>query len=114
LADDHPILYTPLDDKPKRSGDPLALARVRDIAADPRVTVLIDRWDEDWTRLAWLRAEATADLMMPGTDGPDTRERATAIAALRDRYRQYERHHLEERPLIRITIERVAVWGPLR
>ena len=52
-----PILYTPLDDKPKRTDDPLTLARVRDIAADPRVSILADRWDEDWTRLAWLRAE---------------------------------------------------------
>ena len=52
-----PVLYTPIDDKPKRSDDPMALARVRDILADPRVTVLVDRWDEDWTRLAWLRCD---------------------------------------------------------
>ena len=56
-----PTLYTPIDDKPKRSDDPLALARVRDIAADPRVTILVDRWDEDWTRLAWLRVEGPSD-----------------------------------------------------
>ena len=63
---DPPMLYTPIDDKPKRTDDPLALARVRDIAADPRVTVLVDRWDEDWTRLAWLRAEGRATLLEPG------------------------------------------------
>lgn len=108
LADDRPMLYTPLDDKPKRTIDPLDLARVRDIGADPRVTVLVDRWDEDWTRLAWLRAEGTAELLRPGRDGP---EHASAVAALRDRYPQYESHRLEERPLIRVTIERVTEWG---
>jgi PPOX class probable F420-dependent enzyme len=109
LTDDRPILYTPLDDKPKRTKDPLDLARVRDIGADPRVTLLVDRWDEDWTRLAWLRAEGTAAVVLPR---PDDADHAAAVAALRDRYRQYEGHHLDERPLIRITIERVTEWGP--
>ena len=80
-----PILYTPIDDKPKRTEDPLALARVRDIAADPRVTVLVDRWDEDWTRLAWLRSEGQATLLKP-TDG--TEEHSVTVAALRVKYRQ--------------------------
>ncbi len=72
LDPDRPILYTPIDDKPKRSSDPLALARVRDISADPRVTVLVDRWDEDWTRLAWLRAEGRATLLAAGPpEAPD-------------------------------------------
>jgi PPOX class probable F420-dependent enzyme len=108
LATDRPILYTPLDDKPKRTNDPLDLARVRDIGADPRVTLLVDRWDEDWTQLAWLRAAGTAELLPPGPDRP---EHTTAVAALRGRYPQYETHRLEDRPLIRITIERVIEWG---
>jgi PPOX class probable F420-dependent enzyme len=106
---DPPILYTPIDDKPKRNDDPLTVARVRDIAADPRVTVLVDRWDEDWTRLAWLRAEGRATLLGAG-DAPD--ERASAVTALRAKYPQYATHRLEERPLIRITLERVVGWGP--
>jgi PPOX class probable F420-dependent enzyme len=110
LDPERPILYSPLDDKPKRSGDPLTLARVLDLRTDPRVTVLVDRWDEDWTRLAWLRAEGTADLLMPGAD---VSEHASAVAALRVRYQQYEGHRLEERPLIRIAIERVTDWGRL-
>jgi len=105
-----PVLYTPLDDKPKRSSDPLALARVRDIEADSRVTVLVDRWDEDWTRLAWLRAEGLATIMAPGTpDDPHWRE--AVIAALRVRYPQYAAHKLETRPLIRVEFERVTSWG---
>jgi PPOX class probable F420-dependent enzyme len=105
LADDSPILYTPLDDKSKRTDDPLALARVRDITTDPRVAILADRWDEDWTRLGWLRGEGRASLLDPGP------EHAAAVAALRATYPQYLTHRLDGRPLIRIELERVTTWG---
>ncbi len=108
LAADDPTVYTPLDDKPKRTDDPLTLARVRDLSADPRVSILADRWDEDWTRLAWLRAEGRASLVMPGPG-----EHARAVEALRATYPQYETHRLDDRPLIRIDIERVTTWGDL-
>jgi PPOX class probable F420-dependent enzyme len=108
VGGDPPTLYTPIDDKPKRIDDPLALARVRDIAADARVTLLVDRWDEDWTKLAWLRAEGQATMLDPG-DG--TEEHSAAVAALRAKYPQYATHRLEERPLIRITVERIIGWG---
>jgi PPOX class probable F420-dependent enzyme len=103
-----PTLYTPIDDKPKRTDDPLALARIRDIAADPRVSVLADRWDEDWDRLAWVRCAGRAVVLEPATN-----EHEVAVAALRAKYRQYEMHRLETRPLIRITLEDVTAWGPL-
>jgi PPOX class probable F420-dependent enzyme len=105
-----PNLYTPIDDKPKRADDPLGLARVRDIAADPGVTVLVDRWDEDWTRLAWLRGEGVAVVLDPTTDA---HEQTAAVTALREKYAQYAIHRLEIRPLIRITLERVTTWGVL-
>ena len=108
LDSDLPILWTPIDDKPKRSDDPSALARVRDIAADPRVTILVDRWDDDWTRLAWLRCEGRAVLV-----GPEAADHAGVVAGLRARYPQYRDHGLETRPLIRVDIERVTDWGPL-
>ncbi len=107
VAGEPPLLYTPIDDKPKRSDDPLSLARVRDIAADPRVTLLVDRWDEHWSRLAWLRAEGRAMLV----DSEVGAEHAAAVAVLRAKYPQYETHRLEQRPLIRVTFERVTDWG---
>ena len=110
LDEDRAVLWTPIDDKPKEAADPLTLARVRDVRADPRVTVLLDRWDEDWTRLAWMRIEGTAAVLEAGTRGA---ERAAAIAALRTRYPQYAGHGLESRPLIRISIDRVTDWGRL-
>ena len=110
LDEDRAVLWTPIDDKPKRAAAPLALARVRDLRADPRVTVLFDRWDEDWTRLAWMRVEGTAVVLEAEARAA---ERATAIAALRTRYPQYAGHRLESRPLIRISIDRVTDWGRL-
>ena len=112
LDPERPVIYTPIDDKPKRVADPGDLARVRDIAADPRVSVLVDRWDEDWTRLAWLRCHGFGALLEPAAaDGLDAPERAPIIVALRAKYPQYEAHRLETRPLIRIEIERVTSWG---
>jgi coenzyme F420-0:L-glutamate ligase / coenzyme F420-1:gamma-L-glutamate ligase len=100
-------LFTPIDEKPKRTADPWALARVRDIERRPAVTVLVDRWDEDWAHLAWLRCDGTAAL------SEDAGERAAAIAALRAKYPQYEAHDLEGRPLIRVEIRAVRSWGDL-
>ena len=104
-----PLLYTPIDDKPKHTDDPLALARVRDIQGDPRVTVLVDRWNEDWTRLAWLRAEGRAMLV----DSELGADHAAAVAALRATYAQYATHALDARPLIRVALGRVTTWGAL-
>lgn len=104
---DPPHVWIPLDEKPKSVADPRDLARVRDIARDPRVTLLVDRWDEAWTELAWLRCEGTAALVEPEADAGAVR----AIRALRAKYPQYATHALERRPLVRIRIERAKEWG---
>jgi PPOX class probable F420-dependent enzyme len=101
-------IYSPLDDKPKSVADPLRLARVRDLLARPGATLLVDRWSEDWTRLGWLRLEASADVLEPGTG-----EGALVLEALRAKYPQYERHRLEKRPILRFTVERAVAWGDL-
>lgn len=120
-----PTVYSPLDEKPKRHADPHRLARVADIAARPEVALLVDRWDEDWTRLGWLRCRARATLLEP--EGADavagatteragagaTAERAAAIAALRAKYRQYANHDLDGRPLIRLVLTAATSWGDL-
>jgi PPOX class probable F420-dependent enzyme len=111
LDDVLPILYTPIDDKAKRTNDPLALARVHDLQGDPRVTILVDRWDEDWSRLGWVRGEGRAVVLDPAAGRTD--EHAAAVSILRAKYRQYETHRLEARPIIRITLERVTSWGRL-
>jgi PPOX class probable F420-dependent enzyme len=117
LSPDAPILYTPIDDKPKQGTDVRSLARVRDVTADPRVSILADRWDEDWTHLAWLRLEGRAALLespdpADQTDATDS-EHGNAVAALRAKYDQYAEHRLETRPLIRVELERTVEWGEL-
>ncbi len=116
LADDdevgRPLLYSPLDAKPKRHADPRRLARVGAILARPAVTLLVDRWAEDWSRLAWLRVHGLAELIEPDDDLRAT-ERATAIAALRAKYPPYAGHDLEARPLLRITLTEAVAWGDL-
>ena len=109
--DGRPRLFTPLDEKPKRSPDPHELARVRDLLILPEATLLIDRWSEDWSELGWLRLDGRAELLEPEPRERD--EHAAAIAALRAKYRQYETHRLDERPIIRFTVDRAVSWGNL-
>jgi PPOX class probable F420-dependent enzyme len=98
------VVWSPLDEKPKRVSDVRELARVRDIERDSRVTLLLDRWSEDWSDLAWLRIEGRAALV----DGDPA-----VIAGLRAKYPQYVDHDLESRPMIAVTIERATSWGRL-
>jgi PPOX class probable F420-dependent enzyme len=100
------VTWTPIDEKPKRSADPLDLARIRDILERREVAILVDRWDEDWQRLAWVRLAGVATVVPQG-DSPD---RAAAIAALRLRYPQYRAHDLESRPLIRVAVSAIVSW----
>jgi PPOX class probable F420-dependent enzyme len=99
-------LYIALDEKPKRR-DALQLRRVRNVVANRRVAIVADVYNEDWTRLGFVLVHASARLL---TDG---HEHAAAIGALRERYPQYQRMHLEERPVIAADIERVTTWGAL-
>ena len=110
---DPPHVWIPLDEKPKTSADPRELARVRDIARDPRVTLLVDRWSEDWTELAWLRCDGRAVLVEPETNETEANDRRAAVAALRAKYPQYAHHALERRPLVRVSVERAQSWGHL-
>jgi coenzyme F420-0:L-glutamate ligase/coenzyme F420-1:gamma-L-glutamate ligase len=121
LADPHaeeaarPVLYSPLDEKPKRSRDVRCLARVRDIAERPRVTLLFERWDEDWSHLAWLRASGTASVVGSWEDAEAHRR---VVQALRTKYPQYRSQAIDASPLIRVVIDEVVGWsatsGPLQ
>ncbi len=100
-------LLTALDDKPKAIDDKRALARVSDIHERPDVTLLVERWDEDWSRLGWLRLHGRATLLEPDEVASD------AIARLREKYPQYASHTLEASPMIAVDIERATSWGAL-
>jgi PPOX class probable F420-dependent enzyme len=98
-------LYVTIDEKPKRRDRPLK--RLRNIAANPNVAVTVDRWDEDWRRLAWVMLRGRAEILLAGAE----HDRAQAL--LRDRYPQYRAMDLSPLPVIALRIERVAAWGAL-
>jgi PPOX class probable F420-dependent enzyme len=98
-------IWIALDEKPKRDDDPRSLARVRDILDRPSVALLVERWSEDWSKLAWLRLTGRASLIEPESVP------AGVISALRERYPQYEGHDLESRPMLAIEVERVVRWA---
>ena len=104
LAED--VLYITIDRKPKRDGG-RPLKRLRNIAENPRVAVVFDRYDEDWRHLAWVMLHGRAGIL---TDGGE-HDRAQAL--LRSRYRQLEAMEIGQLPVIVIRIERVASWGDL-
>jgi PPOX class probable F420-dependent enzyme len=105
------IVYTPLDEKPKRVVDVHELARVRDVLARPGVGLLVHRWSEDWAELGWLRIRGDALLLEPlAASG----EHASAVAALRAKYPQYLTHRLEDGPILRISIIAARSWGSLK
>ena len=98
--------YTPLDEKPKRVAEH-QLRRVRNIEARPEVMLLIDQYDDDWSRLGYVQVYGEAALLNPGEAG-----HAEALRLLRDRYTQYRTMALETHPVIAITPQRVVSWGP--
>ena len=98
-------LYITVDEKPKRTDIPLK--RLRNILANPRVAVTVDRWDEDWTRLAWVMLRGQADILRDG----DEHDRAQRL--LRDRYEPYRSMAIESLPVIALRITRVLSWGDL-
>lgn len=77
------------------------LARLRDIDRDPRVALVADRYDDDWSQLWWVRVDATA---AEHTDGP-LRDRA--LDALQDKYEPYRR----ERPDGPVLVFTPTAWS---
>lgn len=102
--------FTPLDEKPKRVA-PEALRRVRNILARREASLLIDRYDDDWSSLGWVLVHGTAGLLDPANP-QDVTAHAAALALLRARYPRYRTMALETRPVIALTPAAVSSWGP--
>lgn len=98
-------LYIALDAKPKRVA-PTRLRRVRNIIENPLVSLVIDRYSDDWNTLAYLLIQGRAALI-----APEEQEHQQAVLLLRERYHQYQRMPIHEQPLIAIRAEKVVAWG---
>jgi PPOX class probable F420-dependent enzyme len=98
-------LYVTIDEKPKRR--PAHLKRLRNIAENPQVAVVIDRYEEDWGRLGWVMLHGHAEILTQGL------EHEEAQALLRCRYPQLQTMQIAEHPVIAVRIARVTSWGNL-
>lgn len=96
--------YIALDDKPK-SVPPTRLKRVRNILANPNVSLLVDSYYDDWSRLRYVLVNGTATL-----EGQGTEAHTHAIALLRDKYPQYRTMRIDEQPVIAVTPASVHSW----
>jgi PPOX class probable F420-dependent enzyme len=101
FALDAETIYTAVDRKPKRT---TRLQRLENVAANPRVAVLADRYDDDWSKLWWVRADGTAHVLAPGEPG-----HAHAVALLAGRYGQYESDP-PGGPAIAVAVLRWSGW----
>jgi PPOX class probable F420-dependent enzyme len=93
-------IWLVVDEKPKRSR---ALQRLENVRAEPRVSLLADRYDEDWDRLWWVRADGLARVVDEGA------ELERAVRLLLDRYPQ-ERERPPLGPALAVQVERWRWW----
>ena len=103
-ACDGTSLYIALDAKPKCVA-PKRLRRIRNIVENPRVALVIDRYSDDWSQLAYLLIQGTAGLISPGQA-----EHSRAVMLLRERYVQYMAMPIEQQPVIAIRPATVVEW----
>ena len=99
-------LYSTIDEKPKRLSG-LVLKRLSNIAENPVVAVIVDRYDEDWSRLGWVMLRGRAEILSAGAEHRD------AQALLRSRYPQLSAMQIVRHPVIAVRIARTTSWGNL-
>ena len=105
FAVDGDDIVTAVDHKPKRTS---RLRRLANIEANPRVSVLADHYEDDWSKLWWARADGLARVVEPGAA-----EHERSVSRLAARYPQYE----ERRPsegVILISVSRWRGWRAAR
>jgi PPOX class probable F420-dependent enzyme len=99
FAVDGDTVYSAVDEvKPKAT---LRLRRLRNVAENPAVSLLVDHYDDDWSALWWVRADGRARVL---SDEPH------AIALLAARYEQY-RAQPPRGPVLAVDVERWAGWS---
>ena len=100
------VLYITIDEKPKRASA-RPLKRLANILQNPQIAICVDRYDEDWTRLAWVMLRGTAEVLANGEE----HDRAQLL--LRERYPQYRAMRIEALPVIALRVSRATAWGDL-
>jgi PPOX class probable F420-dependent enzyme len=95
------VVYSAIDHKPKRSQ---RLQRLANLRHEPRCALLVDRYDDDWSQLWWVRADGRAEVL----EAPNLV--AQGSAALIERYPAYQ-DQAPEGPYLRIEVMRWSGWA---
>jgi PPOX class probable F420-dependent enzyme len=98
-------VYFTIDEKPKKK--PTALKRLANLRANPVAALVVDRYDEDWSRLGWVMLQGPAEVLASGA------EHDQAQARLRARYPQLAAMRIEGLPVVAVHVDHVASWGNL-
>ena len=107
FVSDRLVFYSAIDHKPKRVA-PTRWARLKNIKETPQVALLVDQYDEDWTRLWYVLVRGEAELVSASA------EQKRAIQLLRAKYPQYDADMLaDDAPVLRITPVHVTAWGKI-
>ena len=96
--------FSPIDEKPKRAA-PSKLKRLKNIRENPSVALVIDHYEEDWRKLAYVLVIGKARILQSGA------KHRHAVKLLRRKYRQYRAMAIHERPMIVFTPKRIVNWG---
>jgi PPOX class probable F420-dependent enzyme len=92
-------IWSAIDEKPKRAAEP---ARVEYLRRRPESALLVDEYNDDWSRLLWVQLMGRVDVL-PASSAPE------AMAALAAKYADYARRP-PPGPLLRLTVERALSW----
>ena len=100
--------YSAIDEKPKTVSS-ARLKRLRNIQANPQVSLVIDDYSEEWTQLRYVLVRGAADVLEPG--GIDASQHAKAVELLREKYAQYRTMAIDQQPVIRIEVTTLKGWS---
>jgi PPOX class probable F420-dependent enzyme len=99
-------VYFTIDEKPK-SRPGARLKRLSNLRANPFAALVVDHYDEDWSRLGWVMVQGRAVILHSGP------EHDQAQAALRARYPQLSTMRIEALPVVTVRIDHASSWGRL-
>jgi PPOX class probable F420-dependent enzyme len=99
-------LYFTIDEKPKKRPG-ASLKRLTNLRENPFAALVVDRYDEDWSRLGWVMVQGRAEILDAGP------EHDRAQATLRARYPQLAAMRIEHLPVVAVRIDHAASWGRL-
>jgi PPOX class probable F420-dependent enzyme len=97
-------VYFTIDEKPKKRPG-ANLKRLANLRENPVAALVVDRYDEDWSRLGWVMVQGRAAVLESGP------EHDLAQASLRARYPQLATMRIEALPVVAVRVDHVASWG---